>query len=99
MRRIGIFTGLEVNGDRMEVRWADPVALPRLTISGSAIAWSDQRQAQSGWRGSALTRRTAHPAVAARLGHAVASLRQRVQSAERIAAEPAKLAAWRSAIR
>jgi hypothetical protein len=49
LQRLGIFSGIEVQGDRMEVRWADPASLPRLSISGGAIAWTD-RPAQVGWR-------------------------------------------------
>lgn len=49
LTRLGIFSGIELQGDRMEVRWADPASLPRLSISGGAIAWTD-RPAQAGWR-------------------------------------------------
>lgn len=49
LTRLGIFSAVELQGDRMEVRWSDPASLPRLSISGGAIAWTD-RPAQAGWR-------------------------------------------------
>lgn len=50
LSRLGIFTGVEVEGDRMEVRWCDPAALPRLSIGSSSIAWTDQKPTTLGWR-------------------------------------------------